>query len=185
MGPCLENTMSSWMKPPSPTAGWITLQQTLSDGAWMSTHWVWTSPERAEQSWASLESPGAGWRKQLLSPGALDAVPGRNPGTQGYCSLVSCWTLTGIENTNLKLIRVSLHSPCSLWDCKASTLLVTQSCAKAEADPGCKWGNECREVLSCIVTADMLEELDKLWPRKGLDTLQLVFFAVVLIYHQG
>lgn len=34
-----------------------------------------------------------------------------------------------------------------------------------------------QEAVSYIVTADMLEELDKLWSRKGLDTLQLVFFC--------
>lgn len=52
---------------------------------------------------------------------------------------LSCWPLlTGTEFTHLKLIRVSLYSPCSLWDYKASTLLVTCSYAKAVADPGCE-----------------------------------------------
>ena len=39
-----------------------------------------------------------------------------------------------------------------------------------------------QEDISFIIAAGMSEELEKLWPRKGLDTLQLVFFAVVLIY---
>lgn len=39
-----------------------------------------------------------------------------------------------------------------------------------------------QEDISFIIAADMSEELDKLWPRKGLGTLRLAFFAVVLIY---
>lgn len=39
-----------------------------------------------------------------------------------------------------------------------------------------------QEDTSLIIAADILEELHKFWPRKGLATLQLVFFAVVLIY---
>lgn len=39
-----------------------------------------------------------------------------------------------------------------------------------------------QEDTSFIITADVSEEPDKLWPRKGLGTLQLVFFAVVLIH---
>ena len=33
------------------------------------------------------------------------------------------------------------------------------------------------EDISSIITADRLEELDKLWPRRGLGTLQLAFFC--------
>lgn len=47
---------------------------------------------------------------------------------------VSCWPLiTGAEFTHLKLIHVSLHSLCSLCNCKASTLLVPCSGAKTVA----------------------------------------------------
>lgn len=79
-----------------------------------------------------MASPGAGWGQQLPDPGPLDAGAGRNVVGQGY------WSWVGLaaghhqqeQFAHLKLAQVSLHSPRSLRDCKASTASVRCSFAK-------------------------------------------------------